>query len=432
MKRLVICYDGTWNAVTNPDEVTNVVRMAQAIKSVAEDGTTQVVYYNAGVGSGGPIDRFVGGVFGAGLRNNVKRGLAFLSLNWDPEELPDNPVADEIYIFGFSRGAYSARALAGVIGAIGGIPRQASFDQLEDIWNHYRKTPQERRQDDERIKKLIYEMPQQKKPIVKCVGVWDTVGSYGVPAGLGLGALARKFTSWTRGFHDNEIGSYIEYGLHAMAIDEERRAFPATSWVTSKPEDRPGVEQVWFAGAHSNVGGGYKESGLSDLALLWMIARVAKLTGLEFDDDYIKEHFWPCAACSFYRSNRGWLISSIWPFRRPIPAHLKAVVPNAERLINAKVHWSVKRRLGKPAIVDETKYLRYAPKNLPANVEYTEPTQLENDYIAMCRSDKDHKKRKACALYRDLAPEQGLIDRWRTRRYRRFREEWAKDEAMPD
>ena len=98
-------------------------------------------------------------------------------------------------------------------------------------------------------------------------------------------------------------------------------------WVTSKPEDRPGVEQVWFAGAHSNVGGGYKESGLSDLALLWMIARVAKLTGLEFDDDYIKEHFWPCAACSFYRSNRGWLISSIWPFRRPIPAPLKALVP---------------------------------------------------------------------------------------------------------
>ena len=82
----------------------------------------------------------MGGVFGAGLRNNVKRGLAFLSLNWDPEELRDNPVADEIYIFGFSRGAYSARALAGVIGAIGGIPKQASFDQLEDIWNHYRKT----------------------------------------------------------------------------------------------------------------------------------------------------------------------------------------------------------------------------------------------------------------------------------------------------
>jgi Uncharacterized alpha/beta hydrolase domain (DUF2235) len=429
MKRLVICYDGTWNAVTNPDEVTNVVRVAQAIKSVADDGTTQVVYYNAGVGSGGPIDRFVGGVFGAGLRNNVKRGLAFLSLNWDPEEQPDNPVADEIYIFGFSRGAYSARALAGVIGAIGGIPRQASFDQLEKIWDHYRKTKEERAQDDAEIKKLIYPMPPDKKLIIKCVGVWDTVGSYGVPAGLGLGALARKFTSWTRGFHDNEIGDYIEYGLHAMAIDEERRAFPATSWVTSKPEDRPGVEQVWFAGAHSNVGGGYKESGLSDLALLWMIARVAELTKLEFDNDYIQEHFWPCAACSLYRSNRGWLISSIWPFRRPVPAHLKAPVPGAERLINAKVHWSVHQRHGKSALVDEKKYLKYAPKNLPEEVDYTKRTEREDKLIALCRDNKEHRKRGACALYRELPAEQGWLDRWRTRRLRRFREEWAKDPA---
>ena len=77
MKRLVICYDGTWNAVTKPDEVTNVVRMAQAVKSVASDDVEQVVYYNAGVGSGGPLDQFLGGVFGVGLRNNVKRGLAF-------------------------------------------------------------------------------------------------------------------------------------------------------------------------------------------------------------------------------------------------------------------------------------------------------------------------------------------------------------------
>src|SRR5689334_10065146 len=143
MKRVIICYDGTWNKVTNPDEVTNVVRVAQAIKSVADDGTQQVVYYNAGVGSGGPIDQFLGGVFGAGLRANVQRGLAFLSLNWDPAEPPDNPVADEIYIFGFSRGAYTARALGGVIGAIGGIPKQASFDELGRIWDHYRKTKEE-------------------------------------------------------------------------------------------------------------------------------------------------------------------------------------------------------------------------------------------------------------------------------------------------
>jgi len=218
-------------------------------------------------------------------------------------------------------------------------------------------------------------MSADRKPIIKCLGVWDTVGSYGIPAGLGLGALARKLTSWTRGFHDNEIGDEIEYGLEAMAIDEARRSFPATAWVTRKAEDRPGVEQVWFAGAHSNVGGGYKECGLSDLALIWMIARVRDQTGLQFDEDYIKEHFWPCAACSLYRSNRGWLISGLLPFRRPIPEHGKRTQEGVERLINDKVHWSVRDRLGKVAIVDEHRYLRYAPKNLPKHADLMERTR---------------------------------------------------------
>jgi uncharacterized protein (DUF2235 family) len=426
MKRLVICYDGTWNALTNPDEVTNVVRVAQAVKSVADDGTEQVVYYNAGVGSGGPIDRFVGGVFGAGLRDNVKRGLAFLALNWDPPEPPENPNGDEIYIFGFSRGAYSARALAGVIGAIGGIPKQSSFDRLEKIWNHYRKTKEEREQDDDGVGDLIYPMPADKELIIKCVGVWDTVGSYGVPAGLGLGGLARMLTSWTRGFRDNEIGKCVELGFHAMAIDEERRAFPATSWVTTDPVDRKGAEQVWFAGTHSNVGGGYKESGLSDLALIWMMARVSDSTNLEFDDDYIKDHFWPCAACSLYRSNRGWLISGILPFYRPIPGHIANPVKGAERLVNAKVHWSVMERLGKPSIVDERRYLKYAPRNLPAHPDIAEKTDTEARLIALCRSGAHNDRRGACALHRKPAGAQdGWLQRWRTRRLRQLQEEWA-------
>ncbi|HET6926997.1 MAG TPA: DUF2235 domain-containing protein [Hyphomicrobiaceae bacterium] len=433
MKRLVICYDGTWNAVTKPDEVTNVVRMAQAVKSVASDDVEQVVYYNAGVGSGGPLDQFLGGVFGVGLRNNVKRGLAFLSLNWDPQE-PGNPVADEIYIFGFSRGAYSARALAGVIGAIGGIPKQSSFDELEEIWNHYRKSEEEKERDKEedakKIASWIYPMAVDRKPIIKCLGVWDTVGSYGIPAGLGLGALARKLTSWTRGFHDNEIGDEIEYGLQAMAIDEARRSFPATAWVTQKAEDRRGVEQVWFAGAHSNVGGGYKECGLSDLALIWMIARVRDQTGLQFDEDYIKEHFWPCAACSLYRSNRGWLISALLPFRRPIPEHSKRTHEGVERLINDKVHWSVRDRLGKVAIVDEHKYFRYAPKNLPKRADIVPPSETEMRLIALCRGSAENKKKQGCALNRQPpVGRQAWLERWRSRRFRRFRKEWAEDEV---
>ena len=433
MKRIVICYDGTWNALTNPDEVTNVVRVAQAVVPVSSDGIHQVVYYNAGVGSGGPLDRFLGGVFGAGLRDNVKRGLAFLSLNWEAPEEGDR--ADEIYIFGFSRGAYTARALAGVISAIGGIPRQASFDQLEKVWNHYRNGQEQREADQPDIDRLIWKMPKDgKPPVIKCVAVWDTVGSYGIPAGFGLTGLARRWTSWTRGFHDNEIGPHIEYGLHAMAIDERRRAFTATAWVNKPNEDRQNVEQVWFAGAHSNVGGGYKQAGLSDHALIWMIARTRELTGLEFDTDYIAEHFWPCAACSLFRSYRGWVLDRIRPYVRPVSTGVRVAKElmnpdaSAERIINAKVHWSVRDRIGKLGLVDETKYRKYSPKNLPKDYPIAEKSKLEQELIDMCRANRelaktDEKRGRTmhCVLHRELTKrEQG----WRGKRVRKLREEW--------
>jgi Uncharacterized alpha/beta hydrolase domain (DUF2235) len=436
LKRIVICYDGTWNALTKPDEVTNVVRVAQAVKPVSSDDIPQVVYYNAGVGSGGPIDRFLGGVFGAGLRDNVERGLAFLSLNW--EAPADEESADEIYIFGFSRGAYTARALAGVIYAIGGIPKQASFDQLERIWNHYRMS-KEQREADKGFDKLIWKMPKDgKPPIIKCVAVWDTVGAYGIPAGFGLSSLARNLTAWTRGFHDNEIGPHIEYGLHAMAIDERRRAFTATAWVNKPGENRQNVEQVWFAGAHANVGGGYKQSGLSDHALIWMIARTRELTGLEFDPVYIAEHFWPCAACSLFRSYRGWVLDRIRPYVRPISTGMRVAKElmgpdaSADSIINAKVHWSVRDRVGKLGLVDETKYRRYSPKNLPEDYPTAETSKLERDLINKCwahrerarsdnQTDEERAKTLHCVLHRELTErEQG----WRGRRLRRLRDEW--------
>jgi len=431
MKRIVICYDGTWNALSKPEEVTNVVRVAQAIKSVSSNGVTQMVYYNAGVGNGGPLDRVLGGVFGAGLRDSVKRGLAFLALNWDPAE-PGNPIADEIYIFGFSRGAYSARALAGVIGAIEGIPRQSSFDKLETVWDYYRGSAEERKERRREIDDLIYPMPAEKSPIVKCVGVWDTVGRYGVPSGFGLGALARHATSWTRGFRDNMIGEHIEIGLHAMAIDEWRRSFSATAWVTDKEEDRPGVEQVWFAGAHSNIGGGYRRAGLSDLALIWMMARVGELSDLEFDDEYIQTHFWPCAACSLYRSNRG-LLGGLRTYLRPIPEAIGAVGAalmkgeRSERMLNAKVHWSVKDRLGRLGLVDETRYRKYQPRNVPEHAGVAACTPRERELIDLCRSVA-HPRRNNCALYGPApvveAGWRGWWTGWRARRLLRLRQNW--------
>jgi hypothetical protein len=430
VKRIVICYDGTWNAVGNPNEVTNVVRVGQAVSKIDDNGVAQMVYYNAGVGSGGPIDQFLGGVFGVGLRSNVKRGLAFLSLNWEP--------GDEIFIFGFSRGAYSARALAGVIGAIEGIPKPQCFHLLEKVWDYYRLEPNERTPEN-RVKHKIDQYVRdhgtktesgRPTPLVKCLGVWDTVGSYGVPAGLGLGALTRKLTSWTRGFHDNTIGRHIEVGLHAMAIDERRRAFSPTTWVIRKGRsaDRKNVQQVWFAGAHSNVGGGYGQTGLADLALIWMIARVSDLTNLKFDQDYIAANFWPCAVCSLYRSNRGWLLSSLRPFRRAVLTGPELIEAWSERKkekremerLNEKIHWSVIERLGRKAIVDESISKMYAPDNLPSewgirkwreenrptiekDQRVAEETPTEAKLIALCRKDKSNERRSSCALFCELS-----------------------------
>ncbi len=437
MKRLIVCYDGTWNTLANPDEVTNVVRIGQSVKLVAKDGVPQIAYYNSGVGSGGRMDQFLGGVFGAGLKGNVKRGLTFLSFNYNTGETPDDP-PDEIYIFGFSRGAYTARALAGVIGAIGGIPKVSSFGEVEKFWAHYKKSAQGRKEDEDKIKDMVYPPPKNGK-VVKCVAVWDTVGSYGVPTGMGLSGLARMITSWTRNFRDNEIGRRIEYGFHAMAIDERRRSFSATAWVprsTSAGEGslaEPIVEQVWFAGAHANVGGGYKQTGLSDQALIWMISRVQDKTKLEFENDYIAAHFWPCSACSAYRSYRGWWVSSLLPYVRAIPKALKAAAgagdtaPRADAILDGRVHWSVKERLGRLSLVDQDRYAKYAPKNLSGDVDYTERSATENNLIALCHANKDNKKREGCALYCKLEEaNQGWWSRARRRanRMRRLRDNW--------
>jgi hypothetical protein len=430
MKRIVVCYDGTWNALTDATAVTNVVRVGQAVKATDERNRNQIVYYNAGVGSGGPIDSFLGGVFGVGVRANVKRGLAFLTLNWAE--------GDEIYIFGFSRGAYTARALAGVITAIRGIPRQEYFHRLEDIWNFYRLSPRERYSEEARhkyeIDKMVLEVPRPA-PLVKCLAVWDTVGSYGIPAGLGLSGLARKLTSWTRGFHDNMLHPRIEVGLQALAIDEQRSAFPPTTWVGDPTAGNEGqhVEQVWFAGAHANVGGGYLRSGLSDLALIWIMARVEALTKLRFSTEYVGKNFWPCAACSLYRSSSGWWwFSRLSPYRRalfPEPTLIEAWFKGKKEKrnmipINEKVHWSVIERLGRTAIVDEKISKSYAPSNLPlrakaAGKTWTEEERLaaENDarvaqktpeeeaLIDACRDPKLNPRYQKCALFCTLDAE---------------------------
>jgi uncharacterized protein (DUF2235 family) len=401
-KRLVLCFDGTWSAISNPKELTNVVKLANLV-TVSHESVPQITYYNSGVGTGGPIDQFLGGVFGYGLKSNVKRGLTFLALNWEQ--------GDEIYLFGFSRGAYTARALAGVI-AQAGIP--ASIKLAEHHWDRYqqmaklrpkRGTPrgsEEWKKAEQEIAKIREQFLHLARNVdddgnwqdvrLKCVGVWDTVGSYGVPSGFGLGALPFMFTYWTRGFRDTHFGRTVDVGLHAVAIDERRRPFMPTFW-TFRPraaedpaEMPPAVEQVWFAGVHANIGGGYERSGLSDLSLAWMLAQVQEKTGLRFNDSTVKDEVWPCSACTLYASSRwNWLNPYRTIFPKPgggLWARLMGWLGGRRRRfvrINEHVHWSVKERLGwDQSLVDRGPPCKYAPSNLKQGVEaYTEPLSLE-------------------------------------------------------
>jgi uncharacterized protein (DUF2235 family) len=391
MKRIVILIDGTWNEEGKGND-TNIAKLdpnyaaagAPLIKLQASDGTAQMAFYHKGVGSDpDALKHLLGGAIGLGLKQIVQDAYQTVVTHY--------ATGDEIYIIGFSRGAYAARALAGLIGA-SGIQRSTDLTGFETVWNHYRVDPTVRsgaKQGSTSDKEAIasYNSMAAQDAIhadrsVKCVGVFDTVGSYGVPAGIGLAALGRYFTLAALGFHDTSFGSHIDVGLHAIAVDERRRPFVPTFWTARKGERPRGqVEQTWFAGVHCNVGGGYPDAGLSDEALIWMIARMTALTGLEFDAARVK------AATSaanlngeVYDSSKGWFIDEVAP-------HLRVILsPDAidhglftntknpkEEHINERVHWSVMKKLAHRCTVFGVPNTPYVPPNLPSAIR---PSQI--------------------------------------------------------
>jgi len=258
-------------ADTNVAKLDSAKKIQPFIQATAANGTVQHVFYHDGVGSEGDfVQRVLGGAIGCGLKKIIREVYEYI--------VTDYASGDELYIFGFSRGAYAARALAGLIGA-SGIQRTLDADVFEVAWQHYRVAPAVRKQpqtasSSERKRLADYNTVAAKQSFhdtrtITCVGVWDTVGSYGIPAGIGLAPLARYFTLITLGFHDTSFGDNVKVGLHAIAVDERRRPFVPTFWTILRGKEPKGhVEQTWFAGAHSNVGGGYSNGALSDEALI--------------------------------------------------------------------------------------------------------------------------------------------------------------------
>lgn len=306
-KRLIVTCDGTWldsdNGLTNGQKQppSNVSRMGWAIKDTSRDGVPQVVNYQAGVGTmGGRAARIAGGVTGLGLKENMREAYTYLAINWKP--------GDEIFLMGFSRGAFTARSIGGMIGALGLLTRAGlpSFNEIFEDWEHrfdesyvskYPDNPFPNKGpfDERYVEELSRRGLTTRHVPIKAICCWDTVGSLGIPrVGMfeSLGLSSRGMHDYE--FYDTRLHPCIENAFQALALDERRAPFTPALW-EKRDNDTTYLEQCWFPGVHSNVGGGYDDQDLSNLTLAWMISRL---------EPYLD--FRPNIIMSFYEDNRAY------------------------------------------------------------------------------------------------------------------------------
>ena len=286
MKRLIVCCDGTWQDLECPYP-TNVVKMAQAIEPISKDGISQVVFYDEGIGTGGStevqkkIDRVAGGAIGKGIDKNIQDGYRFLCLNYSP--------GDEIYLFGFSRGAYTVRSLAGLMYNSGLLSRP-NIRHIPEAYELYRDRlkPDHPSITEFRQKYGFTSEKYGDRVPITLLACWDTVGSLGIPDLSSFLNLDRKINDQYQ-FHDPKLSPIIQNALHAVAIDEQRSTFDASLMEKSNRTEDQNLIQKWFPGDHGCVGGGSEEqSGLSDGALQWMIDSIKELNlGLDIDTNVI-------------------------------------------------------------------------------------------------------------------------------------------------
>lgn len=310
MKRLVICADGTWNERdqinkdTGRPRPTNVTKVARAVKGRAADGVDQIVFYHDGIGTRGPLDRFTGGAFGHGLERNIRALYRFIIYNHEP--------GDELFFFGFSRGAFTVRTLAGFMRKVGIVDKEGDY-YVPEMYICYENGAGEG--SPEWTKAFHNVTTKRDCPPIKFIGVWDTVGALGAPGFLGQFINPSKYK-----YHDVALNDTIESAYQALAIDERRRPFKPDVW------DRPAgwsgrLEQAWFAGVHSNIGGGYAPDGLANEALHWIVEKAEGL-GLEVDHAYLQP-FRPCFNARLHDSMTT-MYRAMVPITREIGRHTVA------------------------------------------------------------------------------------------------------------
>lgn len=302
-KRIIVCCDGTWQDGVGSEErslYTNILRLARMIDHEDrrfQPAISQVVFYQSGIGSDRNLfSKYVEGTTGGSLGDKVEEAYAFIAHNYRP--------GDEIFLFGFSRGAYTARMVAMFIGEIG-ILNRTDMDHFASIFLTYQKLAKCKDPvEAENLRHKISPWTRNDSPgkvragsgerefSIKCLGVFDTVGAFGLPGEL---SPRSKETLNIFGFPDKILGEHIERAYHALALNETRLDFNCAKLeqTAAGREKKQVLKECWFTGSHSDIGGGYQEHDLSHLTLTWMAAQVGDI--LSLDMKYMASLFHPVA-----------------------------------------------------------------------------------------------------------------------------------------
>jgi uncharacterized protein (DUF2235 family) len=334
MKRIVLFCDGTWNRPdggANFSECqTNVVKMANALAPFSADGITQLLYYDAGIGTEGPLlHRLYDGVTGAGLNENILQAYRFVIDHYN--------LGDELYLFGFSRGAFTVRSLAGLI-RNSGILRRENIGMIPKAYALYRF--RSKRYHPKELEATLFRrsFAVAETTRIKFIGVWDTVGALGNPL------VWNGVVNSRNRFHDTKLSTTVDFAYQALALNEQRSNFRPSLWHQQLGAISQVLEQVWFVGVHSDIGGGYPESGLSDISLCWMLTKAAECK-LSFE--WIPTNVDVMA--QIHQSYSGFY--KLWPrFIRSVD------IGTQDADTHESLHWSVFQRINRDN--------RYRPANL--------------------------------------------------------------------
>lgn len=419
-KNIILFADGTGNkGGYTPD--SNVYKTYNAIK-LHGSPKKQITFYDDGIGTQkNKYLRGLSGALGFGFRTNVRDLYEFLARNYED--------GDQVYLMGFSRGAATIRAFAGFIATCGlvkgkgpdgeRLDRKILQKRVKKAFNAYIKLQETKLQKtklqtdenkflaeqkkfiakrDEYVKKQKDEGKSHGIIPIKFLGVWDTVSSLGFPqkwdiTSGGMLVLNALFMSLDRlsewwifrhRFYNYELTDKVEYACQALAIDDERTSFWPMVW--NKMRHSKTVEQVWFAGMHSNVGGGYRRPGMANVALEWMMTK-SREQGLVFEDDALKNaHDNANVNGRIYNSREGLAIYYRYHPRNIEKLHKDKLKIQEKTKIQEKIkiHESVIDRM-------ERRTSNYAPENLPLNFDVVDTSGA----VKKTTSKIKEKERKA-------------------------------------